>query len=183
MWMRRWEGMSRMNQIRDLLRASPGLNLALDYLPGSAMFDPAADDNADAHTASRAVWFDAFIMNPDRTVKNPNLLYWHKKLYFIDHGAALYFHHNWDTAAQTASTPFKGIRHHVLLRWATNIEQADAECRAIVTEAALNEIVRHVPEEWLGPTDHAGYAGHLRRRLDAIPKFVEEAVRAHHELV
>src|SRR5690242_15052419 len=79
-------------EIRDLLRASVGLNLALDYLPGSVMFDPAAGDTASSETASRAVWFDSFITNVDRTPRNPNLLLWHKTLYFIDHGAALYFH-------------------------------------------------------------------------------------------
>src|SRR5215831_7050543 len=82
-------------EIRELLKASVGLNLALDYLPGSTMFDPAAGGSADASTASLAVWFDAFVANVDRTARNPNLLYWHKTLYFIDHGAALYFQHNW----------------------------------------------------------------------------------------
>ena len=170
-------------EIRDLLRASPGLNLALDYLPGSVMFDPAAKDKADARTASRAVWFDAFIMNVDRTVKNPNLLYWHKTLYFIDHGAALYFHHNWDTAAQTAETPFKAIRHHVLLPWAAGIEEADAACRALLTEQALSDIVRQTPAEWLAPVDHETYLEHLLRRLNAAPRFAGEAMRAHDELV
>jgi len=87
-------------EVRDLLRASVGLNLGMDYLPGSMMFDPAAGDTADAEFASRLVWFDAFVMN--RTARNPNLLCWHKKLYPIDHGAALYFHHNWQSI-QTAS--------------------------------------------------------------------------------
>src|SRR5215203_5620778 len=91
-------------EIRDLLRASVGLNLALDYLPGSTMFDPAARDTADRDMASRAVWFDAFITNVDRTAKNPNLLYWHKVLHFIDHGAALYFHHDWDSAENFVTT-------------------------------------------------------------------------------
>ena len=82
-------------EIRHLLQSSIGINLALDYLPGSTMFNPAARDRADPHVASEAVWFDAFVTNVDRTLKNPNLLYWHKNLYLIDHGAALYFHHNW----------------------------------------------------------------------------------------
>src|SRR5687768_12516446 len=83
-------------EIRDLLKASVGLNLGLDYLPGSATFDAAAD-RAEADLASEAVWFDAFVTNVDRTPRNPNLLWWHKTLYFIDHGAALYFHHNWES--------------------------------------------------------------------------------------
>src|ERR1700759_5177056 len=82
-------------EIRDLLQASVGLNLGIDFLPGSAMFDLAAGDRADPLLASMAVWFDAFITNVDRTARNPNLLCWHKQLHFIDHGAALYFHHNW----------------------------------------------------------------------------------------
>src|SRR5262245_17055105 len=91
-------------EIRDLLKASTGLNLALDYLPGATMFDPAAGDIADSPTASLAVVFDAFVTNIDRTVKNPNLLMWHRKLYFIDHGAALYFHHDWKQTAEMAKS-------------------------------------------------------------------------------
>src|SRR5579875_1307311 len=82
-------------EIRDLLMASIGLNLALDYLPGSTTFDPAAGDCVDSQTASTAVWFDALVTNIDRTAKNANLLWWHKTLYVIDHGASLFFHHNW----------------------------------------------------------------------------------------
>ncbi|HTD56307.1 MAG TPA: HipA family kinase, partial [Silvibacterium sp.] len=82
-------------EIRHLLKASTGLNLALDYLPGSVMFNPAAADDAAAELASLAVWFDAFVTNVDRTPRNPNLLKWHREVYFIDQGAALYFHHNW----------------------------------------------------------------------------------------
>ena len=92
-------------EIRELLQASIGLNLALDYLPGSVMFDPAAGDAADAGLASNAVWFDAFVTNVDRTPQNPNLLRWHKRLYLIDHGAALYFHHNWQNMDQMAAQP------------------------------------------------------------------------------
>src|SRR5262249_14073305 len=106
-------------EIRELLQASVGQNLALDYLPGSVMFDPAARDTADSRLASMAVWFDAFITNVDRTARNPNLLYWHKSLYFIDHGAALYFHHDWRNIAEKARSPFPAIRQHVLLPWAS----------------------------------------------------------------
>src|SRR5213596_940751 len=111
-------------EIRDLLRASVGLNLALDYLPGSTMFDPAARDTADARLASQVVWFDAFVTNVDRTARNPNIIYWHKTLYLIDHGAALYFHHDWENAAeQFAGSAFPAIRDHVLLPWAQAIEE------------------------------------------------------------
>ncbi len=128
-------------EVRDLLRASVGLNLAMDYLPGSVMFDVAAGDSVTAEVASRAVWFDAFVTNVDRTARNPNLLYWHKSPYFIDHGAALYFHHNWSNVGQAALSKFAPIRDHVLLRWAADVKQADERLRPLLTEAAIQEIV------------------------------------------
>src|ERR1700752_3271279 len=94
------EGLGRNEpdyEIRQLLKASTGVNLALDYLPGSTMFDPAARDTAPAQEASMLVWFDAFVENVDRTPRNANLLVWHRKLYPIDHGAALFFHDDWST--------------------------------------------------------------------------------------
>src|SRR5262249_31330769 len=96
-------------EIRQLLKASSGLNVALDYLPGSIMFDPAARDIPAADEASLIVWFDAFVQNVDRTAKNANLLMWHRKLYLIDHGAALFFHHNWESLASKIESPFADI--------------------------------------------------------------------------
>src|SRR3954452_17064051 len=139
-------------EVRDLLQASVGLNLAMDYLPGSVMFDPAAGDRADADLASRAVWFDSFITNVDRTARNPNLLCWHKSLYFIDHGAALYFHHNWQDIGRMAATRFALIREHVLLPWASKITEADAALRPLLTEAVFARIVGWTPDEWLPPS-------------------------------
>src|SRR5262245_10397911 len=121
-------------EIRDLLKASVGLNLALDFLPGSAMFDPAAGDVAGPDLASTAVWFDALVTNVDRTARNPNLLCWHKSLYFIDHGAALYFHHAWKDPATSARSRFPAIREHVLLPWAAHIGTLDGELRARLNE-------------------------------------------------
>jgi hypothetical protein len=92
-------------EIRQLLKGSVGMNLALDYLPGSTMFDPAARDTAPADEASMLVWFDAFTQNIDRTARNANLLVWHRKLYPIDHGAALYFHHDWPTMEKKIVSP------------------------------------------------------------------------------
>ncbi len=123
-------------EIRDLLRASVGLNMALDYLPGSLMFDSAAKMVIPPMLASRAVWFDAFITNIDRTARNPNLLWWHKELYFIDHGASLYFHHNWQDTEKMAANPFPAIRDHVLLPWANGIAEIDAESRKLLPEIA-----------------------------------------------
>ena len=131
-------------EIRDLLRASVGLNLALDYLPGSTMFDLAAGDTADARLASQVVWFDAFVTNVDRTVKNPNLLYWHKALYLIDHGAALYFHHNWQNAEQFVESAFPLIRDHVLLPWAAVL--------FLVPLATVRYLERRAASRWLTAT-------------------------------
>src|SRR5580692_11238890 len=128
-------------EIRDLLRASVGLNLALDYLPGSSMFDPAAGNKADSHTASLAVWFDAFVLNVDRTARNANLLNWHSHLYFIDHGAALYFHHNWPDADRLADASFADIRHHILLPWAADLEQAAIQATSRLNPQVISEIL------------------------------------------
>jgi hypothetical protein len=178
-------------EIRDLLKASAGKNLALDYLPGSTMFDPAAGDIADAQTASMAVWFDAFVMNVDRTPRNANLLCWHRKLYFIDHGAALFFHHNWQTAEQKAPGAFADVRHHILLPWATGMEEADLAARSRLNPVVFQEILAEAPDAWLG-TDgsvaavgarRAAYVEFFVRRLQASRNFVEEATRARAELV
>ncbi len=172
-------------EIQDLLLASIGLNLGLDYLPGATMFDPAAGDAVDANTASKAVWFDAFVTNIDRTAKNANLLWWHKQLYFIDHGASLYFHHNWRDIDVAAMNPFSAIKNHILLPWASRISEVDKELRRKLDPSALQSIVAGIPEEWLaqqdGPTAE-GYIAYLTTRLKS-PGFVEEAVRAHAQLV
>jgi len=172
-------------EIRDLLRASVGLNLGVDYLPGSVMFDPAAGDPVDADLASAAVWFDAFVTNVDRTPRNPNVLTWHRVLHFIDHGAALYFHHTWRDLEQAARSRFPAVRDHVLLPWASRIEEADRRLRPRLSERVLVETIERVPAEWLAPAAErrAGYLEFLTRRLAAAPLFVEEAVRAHAQLV
>ena len=178
-------------EIRDLLKRSVGLNLALDYLPGSTMFDPAAGDTADPGLASMAVWFDAFVTNVDRTPRNPNLLKWHRQLYFIDHGAALYFHHNWPSLEQMAKSPFSAIRSHVLLPWASALLEADIEAHKLLNTNAFAAILDAVPDEWLlpdssdstAPLQRAGYVHYLTERLAASSIFVEEAMRVRAELV
>ncbi len=178
-------------EIRDLLQASVGLNLALDYLPGSVAFDRAAGDTVSATLASRTVWFDSFVTNVDRTARNPNLLYWHKLLYLIDHGAALYFHHNWQNVERMASSRFPAIRQHVLLPWAAKIIEADAELRPMLTGDVFAKIAALVPDEWLvpvpgietSPEKRAAYVDFFHRRLAAAPEFVEEALRARAELI
>lgn len=172
-------------EIRDLLMASVGLNLGMDFLPGATMFDPAAGDRADSITASKAVWFDAFVTNVDRTPKNANLLWWHKQLYFIDHGASLYFHHNWQYIEQMAIKPFYAIGDHILLPWADSIAEVDAELRARLTDEVLDRIVGTVPPGWLpegdGPSTH-GYLTYFNQRL-AKSRFAEEAAHARAQLV
>src|SRR5580692_9906225 len=127
-------------EIRHLLKSSAGLNLALDYLPGSTMFDPAARDAAPSAEASLLVWFDAFVLNVDRTPRNANLLLWHRKLYPIDHGAALFFHHNWPARESKIESPFMEIEHHILLRWANEIEEAARLAHRCLTPALLRDI-------------------------------------------
>jgi hypothetical protein len=155
-------------EIRQLLLASPGLNLGLDYLPGSIMFDPAAKPVVDADVASAAVWFDAFVTNVDRTARNPNLLWWHKTLYFIDHGASLYFHHDWRDIERKAAAPFPMIRDHVLMRWATKLAEVDAGLRSKLSAGLFEEILAQVPELWLPVEQQANYLKYFVRRLEAF---------------
>ncbi|HVR96542.1 MAG TPA: HipA family kinase [Thermoanaerobaculia bacterium] len=179
------------SEIRALLKGSVGLNLALDYLPGSVTFDRAAGETADAETASRAVWFDAFITNVDRTPRNPNLLCWHKALYFIDHGASLYFHHSWESAEAMAESRFPAIKDHILLPWASRVAELDRELRALLSEELFAAIVDQIPDGWLPPEpgyptpddQRAGYVRFLTRRLAAADRFVEEAAHARAQLV
>ncbi len=170
-------------EIQDLLRRSAGLNLALDYLPGSVMFDPAARNTADAAIASLAVWFDAFVTNVDRTARNPNLLLWHKELYFIDHGAALYFHYDWGDVAAMAESRFPAIRQHILLPWASEIAEAGKIAGSRLNVTVFERILEQVPAEWLTGVERSGYTDYFTRRLQASGKFEEEAMRARAELI
>jgi len=172
-------------EIQDLIRASGGLNLGLDYLPGSVTFDPIAE-TPDSELASRIVWFDAYVTNIDRTARNANLLMWHKRLWLIDHGAALYFHHGWTDMAQRTKDPFPLVKQHILLQFANGIETADQEMKSKITEDAIRGIVDLVPEEWMdGGSPFASvaemkeaYVEYLLRRLNNRRYFVEEAMRA-----
>lgn len=178
-------------EIRQLLKASTGLNLALDYLPGSTMFDPAARDAVSAEEASLTVWFDAFTQNVDRTAKNANLLMWHRKLYLIDHGAALYFHHNWATMQQKAEAPFAEIGKHVLLPWASRIKEAGEAARSKLTLRVFDDVLAVVPDAWLesepgsvsAAEKRTGYTDFFLKRLVAAEVFEQEAMNAHVRLV
>jgi hypothetical protein len=178
-------------EIRQLLKASPGLNLALDYLPGSVMFDPAAHDTAPADEASMLLWFDAFTQNVDRSPRNANLLVWHRKLYPIDHGAALFFHHDWATMDTKIASPFSQIKDHVLLPWATGIPQAGTRARAALSPQVLGRILNAVPDEWLESIPGAAsaassrdtYVDFFRRRMEIANIFEQEAIDARSRIV
>ncbi|AFL88546.1 hypothetical protein Terro_2646 [Terriglobus roseus DSM 18391] len=136
-------------EIRHLLKASVGTNVGLDYLPGSTDFNAAAGDLISAETASMAVWFDSFVQNVDRTPRNPNLLMWHREVRFIDHGAAMFFHHNWETMPTKTQSPFAQIEHHVLLPFASDLKTASSRARAVLSEDVLRAIVSMVPDAFL----------------------------------
>ena len=135
-------------EIQDLLKASEGLNLALHYLSGAITFDPNVT-TIDALTASQIVWLDSFITNVDRTARNTNMLMWYKELWLIDHGASLYFHHNWEGWEEQSQRPFALIKDHVLLPWATKMEEADKMIREVLTPEKIKSIVALTPDEWL----------------------------------
>jgi hypothetical protein len=174
-------------EIHALIRESAGMNLALDYLPGSVAYDPIVQ-KPDPDLASRIVWFDAYVTNVDRTARNTNMLLWHRRLWLIDHGATLYFHHSpgWESAVDRARAPFPLIREHVLLPEASRLEEIDDELTAALAGADLRDIVGLIPDTWLssGETDAApaatreAYTRYLTERLRAPRAFVEEARRA-----
>ncbi len=177
-------------EIQQLIRASTGLNLAFDYLPGSVTFDPVADQ-PDALLASSIVWLDAYTSNVDRTARNANMLMWHRKLWLIDHGAALYFHHGWGDGADRSANVFAPIKDHVLLKFASELAEADAMMTKRITPALIRDIVDLVPDAWLA-SDKAfatpalvreAYVLHLSQRLQVPHAFIEEAQRARSMLV
>ena len=177
-------------EIQHLIRASAGLNLALDYLPGSVTFDPLVADSGkygpDPDLASRVVWFDAYVSNVDRTARNANMLVWHRRLRLIDHGAALYFHHDWSDYRARATRPFAQIKDHALLPGASALDAVDGELAARLTPEILTDIVASIPDEWLAGDSHfasasehrAAYVEYLTLRLAAPRAFVAEAIRA-----
>ncbi|MCU0433589.1 MAG: aminotransferase class I and II [Bacteroidia bacterium] len=135
-------------EIQELLRNSHGTNLGLHFLSGAVTFDPVVT-KVDALTASKIVWLDAFLTNIDRTFRNTNMLMWQKQLWLIDHGAALYFHHSWNNWETHARSEFALIKDHVLLPQATQLEAADAEIKAVLTAAFLQQLPALLPTDWL----------------------------------
>jgi hypothetical protein len=162
-------------EIQALIRASGGLNLALDYLPGSVMFDPVVE-KPEPSLASSIVWFDAFTTNIDRTPRNTNLLMWHRKLWLIDHGAALFFHHGGDDFAARAKDAFPQVKDHVLLPFAGQLREVDAQMAARFTPHVVHAVTAMIPAAWSAAAD--AYADYLLARAAAPRAFVEEALRA-----
>jgi len=173
------------------LDASAGLNLGMDFLPGSITFDPIVGPFPSSEVASRIVLFDAFVMNVDRTARNPNILLWHGRPWLIDHGAALYFHHGWRASdrLESSSDPFQEVEAHVLLRWASELRAAAAHFQATLNAEVFTRICRDIPVSWLSanvrgsdePPTAETYASWLQARARALPIFLEEAERARAE--
>ena len=165
---------------------SGGLNLGMDFLPGALPFDPGVPPRPDPTLAAEVVWFDALTTNVDRTVRNPNLLVWHRRLYLIDHGASLYVHHTWRDPREHARRAFAPIRDHVLLPFAGSVAAADARLAPQLDDDVVRSIVERVPDAWLAPepglpdaaSHRHAYVDYLSRRLAAPRPFVEEADRA-----
>lgn len=183
------------SEIQDVLRASHGTNVGLRYLDGAFNYDnSAAGELVTADFATRLVWFDAFITNPDRTHRNPNVLIWERRPWLIDHGAALYAHHDWASVDDArVHTPFTRIREHVLLARSANIEAIDAELAATLSDQCITDVLAKVPDALLldrtrgeefasGDEARARYWDYLTRRRDGPRTFVTEAVRARTQL-
>ena len=165
-------------EIQELIVASGGRNVGLDFLPGSLTYTPAAGPAPDPELAAAIVWLDALTTNVDRTPQNPNLLTWHGRLWLIDHGAALYRQHAWEDPPAEARRAFPPIRAHVLLPCSGSIEEADLRLAPLLDRDCVEAILAAVPEEWLAPASRADYVEYLCRRLEAPREFAREAEEA-----
>ncbi len=178
-------------EIQDLIRASAGLNMALDYLPGAVNFDPAADE-VTADFASRLVWFDALVSNVDRTARNTNLLVWHRRPWLIDHGACLTFHHAWNGVVADPAKPFAPVADHVLLPRADRLSQVDGALAARLSPAVLQAALAAVPDSFLllagadrggtplaDPAQHRqAYVQYFQARLQGRSRWLQGAIDA-----
>jgi hypothetical protein len=165
-------------EIQDLICASEGANLGVDFLPGALAYTSAGLWQPSAELAAEIVWLDALATNVDRTARNPNLLLWHERLWLIDHGAALYLQYGGLDPAAHAGRPFPLIAEHVLLPRAGSIADADTRMRLRLGDGMVQTAVGLVPVEWFAGADPPEvYVDYLSRRL-ADGGFVEEAERA-----
>jgi len=175
--------------VQELLERSPGLNLGVDFLPGSLTYSPTVDPLPDPRLAADVVWFDSLVTNTDRSPRNPNILAWHRRLYLIDHGAALYIHHTWRDPDEHATRPLATIQDHVLLPRAGRVAEAHARMAPLVTPGLVAALVHAVPTSWLaaespvgGPAgQRATYERYIVRRRDAhdvLAREIDEVARA-----
>ena len=172
-------------EIQDLLQGSRGLNLGMHFLSGALTYDPVTT-KVDGLTASKIVWMDAFLTNVDRTVRNTNMLMWHKELWLIDHGATLYFHHTWTNWEKQALSPFQLIKDHVLLPFADQLEEVNTAFKQIITGDVIRRLVNLIPDEWAVHAEEGLSADDVRevyyqfliRRMDHSGNFINEALNA-----
>ena len=171
-------------EIHDLLVASVGRNIGLDFLPGAMTFNPVVDATPDPDWAAAVIWLDGLITNPDRSPKNPNLLVWHGRPWLIDHGAAMYVHHTWrepDTHARRSNADRLG--DHVLLPFASSVAAADERLAPLIDRGLLERLVTAIPDDWLADDAVIGsaedqrraYVAYLTRRLEAPRPFIDVA--------
>lgn len=177
-------------EIQDLLKASTGLNLGLHYLSGAITFDPLVT-KVSATLASQIVWLDGLLMNVDRTARNPNMLWWNKELWLIDHGASLYFHHSWESGVDHSLKPFPLMKDHVLLPKATELEKVDEEFSSKLTKERVENIVSLIPDVWIDESSpfsskdlhRKAYAEYFESRILNSNRFVKEALHARDTLI
>jgi hypothetical protein len=177
-------------EIQDLLKASGGVNLGLHYLSGAITFDPLVT-SVDDILASQIVWLDCLVTNVDRTARNTNMLMWHKELWLIDHGASLYFHHSGQDWQQQSQRPFMQVKEHVLLPFASKLEEVDVTSRQLLTPERIRAVVALVPDEWLAIESSAETAGEQREiytqflvaRVATSEIFVKTAQHAREALI
>jgi hypothetical protein len=169
--------------VHDLLEASPGRNLGVDFLPGALTWNPAADARPDPDFAADVLWFDSLVTNTDRSPRNPNLLAWHRRSWLIDHGAALYVHHGWVEPEVHARRPLPTLRDHVFLPYAGPIAAAHERLAPRVDATLLRGLVARIPDEWLAADSPVGgpegqrdaYVAYLLARVEAGPTLAAAA--------
>ena len=177
-------------EIQDLLQGSKGLNIGIHFLSSALTFDPLVN-SVDTETATKLVWLDAYLTNIDRTVKNTNLLMFHKELWLIDEGASLYFHHSWGDWYKAALSPFPMIKDHVMLPYMENIKEVDEKFKQILTPKVLQKIVDLIPEKWFDwDTEEQSkdeireiYQKFLIERINHSDNFINEAIHARETLI
>ena len=178
-------------EIQDLLQASVGINFGMRYLPGAFAYNQLIQPAVDPDIASAIVWFDAYVTNVDRTARNVNMLLWNERLWLIDHGAALYVHHDWHQYLERSRSPFAMISQHTLLPDASRLPTMDPVLRSRLDPDIIRQIVDQVPDSWLAgdntfvdpQAQRDIYLEYMISRLAAADIFVEEAIRARHLLL